>query len=171
MIGDLAKRGVTEGSAAKVLQPYAYISLNSKPIILEDNPDDLVQTYFKYALRYKPSANSCHKRQPFIVSCELIRAGTSGDSMRVSGYEEFLEKAKTNKGFAWLAKHTNICPELFDIAKKNPGCFFPIAVDIIKYYKDIGDEECLGLFPDDREIERLRSKYHLEQYGITDVEV
>lgn len=171
MIGDLAKRGVTEGSAAKVLQPFAYISLNSKPIILEDNPDDLVQTFLKYTIRHKPSANKTRRNQPFIISCELVKHGTSGDSMRVSGYEEFLEKSKTNKGLAWLSRHTNICPELFEIAKINTGCFIPIAVDIMKYFEVIGDDECLLMFPEDVEIERMRSKYHLEQYGITDVEV
>jgi hypothetical protein len=101
----------------------------------------------------------------------LFKCDTNKDNVRIADYDEFVVKSKKVKSMAWLLKHTKISPKHFEIAKNNPGCFIAIGFDLAEYFEAIGDPQCVCKDPDLCEIERIRTKYHLEQYGITDVEV
>ena len=171
MIGDLAKRGVTEESANKVCNPYAYLSVNSLPYNEEKNPDDLKFTVFRYFLRYKPATNKIYKKKKFIISCDLIDDGVGKSSTRVINYDDVVERAKTHKSIAWLLRHTNISPELFEVAEANPGVFIPISFDVVEYLKKIGDKSLSLRSAEENAVEKARIKHYFEANGITDVEV
>jgi hypothetical protein len=171
MIGDLAKRGVTEESANKVCNPYARISLNDFPLCDETDLTALKTTDFRYTLRYKPAPNKIYKNKMFIISCDLIDDGVGKTSTRVIDYKDLVERAKTHKSLAWLIRNTNISPALFKIAKTNPGMIIPIACDIPKYFKKIGDKSLNLRTDEENAVERARLKHYFESNGITDVEV
>lgn len=55
--------------------------------------------------------------------------------IRVTGYEGLVEWAKTEPRLAWLLRNTNICKEMFDLAKRNPFVPIPFSIKILDYYK------------------------------------
>jgi len=171
MIGDLAKRGVTEESANKVCNPYAKISLNDLPCHMETDLTALKTTDFRYVLRYKPAPNKIYKNKKFIISCDLIDDGVGKTSTRVIDYKDLVERAKTHKSLAWLIRNTNISANLFKIAETNPGMFIPIGFDMSKYLKKIGDKSLSLRSAEENAVEQARIKHYFEANGITDVEV
>lgn len=171
MIGENGMRGVIEETGAFVIQSRVGLSINGKPLLKEENPDEIFYSKVTFFLRYKPSANVSRRKQPFIVSCDLFKCDTNKDNVRIADYNELVAKSKKVKSIAWFLKHTKISPKHFEIAKNNPGCFIAIGFDLAEYFEMIGDPQCVCKHPDLCEIERIRTRYHLEQYGITDVEV
>ena len=57
--------------------------------------------------------------------------------LKFANYHEFLKQRETNKYVKFFFEYTNICEDMFTIAKLNEGMHIPITFKIVKYYRDV----------------------------------
>lgn len=118
-----------------------YISLYFKPLAWDEDVTsrpDLFLTNGVVVLRYLRSGRGFTKKF-FFVEC-FDAPIYPIHLIRVSGYEDFLERCKSDWRFEFIRRTTDICPEHFDLARNNYGVRIPIGYNFIKYAKECGGE-------------------------------
>lgn len=173
--------GVTVFRPDKNLQNRAYISLQEishKKGELPLNDPNFRYTNFNYFIKYKPSANKGFARKPFLINSDVF-TNTKG-IYRVSGYEEFLKLPEKKPDTKWFVENTVHSKELFDIAKDNPGIYFPLQFDAVKYAEKVmknenkifgQDEADVYLVKELKEADKIRHEQHLASYNKKDVKL
>lgn len=179
MIGDKG-REVVASSDNKSLQPCAYISLEGKrhqPGEMPCTDPNFRFTNFDYYVKYKESANKTKRYKPYVI-CADIFTFEGFKSIRVKDYEEFLEKAKTNKELAWIVKHTIHSKKLFDLAKANIHLPMKLIIDIVKYADEVikndpnGDKaKDVFMIRDLAEAEKIRHEQYLKKIGKKEIKL
>lgn len=91
---------------------------------------------FCYSLQYNPRPGK-YVDNPFVIRCDLFDRLGHG-ILRISGWEALVRRAETKPQVKWLIDNTNICKEMFEIARENILMTIPIAFDIVKYSEKIG---------------------------------
>lgn len=173
--------GVTAFRPDKNFQARAYISLKEishKKGELPMNDPNFRYTDFDYCIKYKPSANKSFRKKPFLIFSDVFI--NTRNIYRVSGYEEFLKIAEKNLEGKWFVENTIHSKELFDLVKDNPGVYFPIQFDAVKYAKKVmknenkrfgQDEKDVYLVRELKEADKNRHEQHLASYNVKDVKL
>ena len=65
---------------------------------------------------------------------------------RFFSYDEFLERAKTNKFMKFLEECSTISRTMFEQARANPYCMFFISIDIDKYLAKVGQPTVFNIW-------------------------
>ena len=79
---------------------------------------------------------------------------------RIRDWADFVEKCKTNKVFDFLRRVTNISEEMFELVKENYSVRLPIAIDSVKYVKEVGQPTSLSALTDMRVFINKRKGRH-----------
>lgn len=98
--------------------------------------DNIKVTLFEWNLQYNPRPGK-YADNPFVIRCDLLDRLGHG-ILRISGWEALVRRAESKPQVKWLIDNTNICKEMFEIARENILMTIPIAFDIVKYSQKIG---------------------------------
>ena len=117
---------------------YAYlVSVSDFPITLNDfralSRTDLCMTRGQYTIQYIPAGS--YKRNPkfpYLIGQDLVRIRVT-----VSGPAHWKRLSERIPELGWLDRNTQICTELFGIAKKHPGLVLRFGIDFVKYCNTI----------------------------------
>lgn len=91
---------------------------------------------FLYSLQYNPRPGR-YADNPFVIRCDLFDRLGHG-ILRIKSWEALVKRAESRPQVKWLIDNTNICKEMFEIARENILMTIPIAFDIVKYSEKIG---------------------------------
>lgn len=128
----LAARG-SEFDAA--IKNAVKIRLDGTPARKTEMPsakNDVRVTDLKYCL-------SCCGSNGFTLKCDLF---DNAREMHFRSWDDFEAKKERSKALKWLAKYSDISPELFDFCVYNLGLEVPVHVDILEYSKRI-NQRCM----------------------------
>lgn len=178
MLGEL-NRGVENllhTNLRNPIQACAHYHLDLEKLKDGDSPatnDRIIATKGLIKLKYSPAALRKYKETPFIFTNDMFK----DTLIRLGGWEDYLEKAKSDEKLNFVLKYSNITPESFIIAKLNPNMDFYYSIDSIRYCKDVakkaGTELDLSILrtPEINEAEKFKYKIFLKVNSIHDVEV
>jgi len=177
MVGDEAKKIIASMSKNAVVSRVIPISMYANPIHEIDvfvRTPGAYRSNLLFSIRYTPCKIFGPKKdKQFLIKADLLdRIEKKGH--RFIDFDDFCNSEKYKEVIPFLLKYTNINQELFDLAQSNPCLDFPIAFDILKYFKDVSSKEknsqykfltlegaeMLKLIEQDKSICRKKSKDH-----------
>jgi len=159
MIGDFSKK--VRGESAKKMSrndsiARAFFSLKSEPLPLDRNlvslafQDDIFQTNMSYSIQFKTtvSRQSIHFRTeyPFLIKADFLpkqkATSTKTGLLRVSSWQDLLERGKENKYIQWLLDWTTLTQTTFDVVENKPGLIAYFSVDLERYVAHLKAQGC-----------------------------
>lgn len=163
MIGDNSRRigNETAKNASKndgIVR--AVFRTDSKPLDPNRKAIDLLtdermfQTNLSYSIQYKPYAVTNQgyneSNNPFVIKADFIpplkKISSKSGVVRVSSYQDLVERAKTNCFLQWLLDWTTLQEIMFDLAEACPGLLLYFSVDINRYITHLREQGCNETF-------------------------
>lgn len=159
MIGDFSKKVRVE-SAKNVSKndhiARAFFSLKSEPLPLDRNlvslafQDDIFQTNMSYSIQFKTTVSRRSVRfrteYPFLIKADFLPkqkvTSTKTGLLRVSSWQDLLERGKTDKHIQWLLDWTTLTQTTFNVVKDNPGLIAYFSVDLERYVAHLKEQGC-----------------------------
>ena len=149
MLGDMAKKGVTEHKGRSPFFPHALININAIPLKETESPltnRDLRFSDCHDYIKYLPSWLKKNNGKGFMLVTDLIPNG----KIRFGSWEELMSNERFKKEIAWLLKFSKLSEYHLELAEQNPSVPIYLSTDMCMYDKYLRDmvEKETGVRPD-----------------------
>lgn len=156
-----------DANAKKSPLYHPKVSIVGKRLSPEENSEDrvdLLATDGMYCITY--TNNFCYeslrdpekvKKCPFVLTGDVFNIAMV--PIRYSGYRMLADMGSKILPLGIVVKYSNISPELFVLARRNPNVKFGFSFDFVRYYNDMGKDT--SFYTDDlyaKHIEHERAK-------------
>lgn len=137
-----------DASAKKSPLYHPKVSVIGKRLSPEEDSEDrvdLLSTDGIYCITY--TNGFCYeslrdpekvRMYPFVLSGDIFAIARVPN--RYYGYDMLVGLGEKVLPLAVVVKYSNISPELFDLARKNPNVKFGFSLDFVRYYNDMGKD-------------------------------
>lgn len=132
MIGDNALETTIINTRKRRFSTRAIIDVRGKNLVDESLPGqnrNLRYSSLVWFIKYKPR----NGKDDFILVTDIIKG-----SVHFASYEDLVGKKEKYKNLGFVLAHTNLSPELIEIAKNNIALTIPLGFDYVGYEKEVG---------------------------------